>query len=291
MTARLIDGRALAQLKKQALAEKIRALRPSADRSPCLAVILVGDDPASHIYVSSKEKACTEIGIQSLSIRLPAKVSEEELLDQVRELNADSKVDGILVQLPLPQHINRWHVITTLAPHKDVDGLSPVNQGLMMWDKQGLYSCTPLGIMELIESTGVSFEGAHAAVIGRSVLVGGPTAVLLGNRGATVTSMHSKSRDIPASSREADILVVATGVHHLVKREWVKPGAVVIDVGIHRIGGKIAGDVDFAEVSKVAGYITPVPGGVGPMTIAMLLSNCVQAYGHNLSIQRAKHQR
>ena len=238
----------------------------------------MGDDPASQIYVASKEKACAEIGIKSRSTVLPAKTTQAELRDHVLALNEDASIDGILVQLPLPLHINRWDIITAISPSKDVDGLTPTSQGLMIWTMPGLYSCTPLGIVKLIHSTGIELEGKLAAVIGRSMLVGGPTAVLLGNEGATVISLHSKSRDIPALTRQADVLVVATGEYDLVQRDWVKPGAVVIDVGIHRVGGKVKGDVNFETVSQVAGHITPVPGGVGPMTIAMLLHNCVLAY-------------
>jgi methylenetetrahydrofolate dehydrogenase (NADP+)/methenyltetrahydrofolate cyclohydrolase len=278
MTARIIDGKALASSIKQALATKIENLRAKGERLPCLAMTLVGDDPASHIYVAGKEKACAAIGMLSKGVVLPADISQAALLEHVARLNDDPEVDGILVQLPLPRHINRWEVIKAIAPEKDVDGLTPHNQGLLAWGKPGLYSCTPLGIMELIRSTGVTIEGALAAVLGRSVLVGAPTANLLGNAGATVASLHSKSRNVPAITRQADILVVATGCYNLVQQDWVKPGAVVIDVGIHRIGKAVRGDVNFETVSEVAGHITPVPGGVGPMTIAMLLHNCVLSY-------------
>lgn len=278
MSATLINGRALAQSTKDRLRHQIESFVEEGLRRPCLALILVGQDAASQIYVAAKGRACAEVGIESRSRCLPATVSEGELLHEIELLNADTSVDGILVQLPLPQPLSRWRVIKAIAPEKDVDGLSPANQGLMAWAKPGLYSCTPLGIMELIRSTQVKIEGCVAAVLGRSILVGAPTATLLGNEGATVFSLHSKSLNVPQLTRQADILVVATGQRHLVQADWVKPGAVVIDVGIHRVGSGIEGDVNFKAVAPIAGHITPVPGGVGPMTIAMLLANTVLAF-------------
>jgi len=280
MTAHIIDGKVIAQNIKNQLKMKTAELKAQGKRVPCLAVILVGNDPASEVYVGHKKKACTEVGIESRSLTLPADVNQETLSEHLRTLNADPAVDGILLQLPLPKHLQSEIAIDLISPDKDVDGLTPYSQGLLNWKRPGLTSCTPLGIMELIQSTGVDLKGKRAVVIGRSVLVGLPIAVLLGNAGATVTSINSKTVRPDELCRDADILVVAAGVKHMVRGEWIKPGAVVIDVGIHRDGEgkKLVGDVVYEEAAKTAGWITPVPGGVGPMTIASLLSNCMTAY-------------
>jgi methylenetetrahydrofolate dehydrogenase (NADP+)/methenyltetrahydrofolate cyclohydrolase len=280
MTAHIIDGKVIAQNIKNELKQKITVLQAAGKRPPCLAVILVGNDPASEVYVGHKKKACAEVGIESRSVTLPADVKQEILSEHLGKLNADPAVDGILLQLPLPKHLKSDEAIDLISPDKDVDGLTPYSQGLLNWKRPGLTSCTPLGIMELIQSTGMDMKGKRAVVIGRSVLVGLPVAVLLGNAGATVTSINSKTVKPEELCREADILVVAAGVKHMVRGDWIKPGAVVIDVGIHRDGDgkKLVGDVVFEEAASRAGWITPVPGGVGPMTIASLLSNCMTAY-------------
>lgn len=278
MSARVIDGKAIAQDIKNQLKSKIATLRASGQRSPCLAVILVGNDPASEVYVGHKKKACAEVGIESRSITLAADTSQLELEEHLRELNADPQVDGILLQLPLPRHLSSQTAIDLISPAKDVDGLTPFSQGLLVWRRAGHVSCTPLGVMELIRHTGLELTGKRAVVIGRSVLVGAPMATLLGNAGCTVTAVNSKTIDPAAITRQADLLVVAAGAKRLVRGDWVKPGAVVIDVGMHREDGKLVGDVCYEEVNKVASWITPVPGGVGPMTIVSLLSNCLAAY-------------
>jgi methylenetetrahydrofolate dehydrogenase (NADP+)/methenyltetrahydrofolate cyclohydrolase len=280
MTAHIIDGKVIAQNIKNELKQKITAIHASGKRPPCLAVMLVGNDPASEVYVGHKKKACAEVGIESRSVSLPADINQETLCEHLRKLSADPNVDGILVQLPLPKHLKSDEAIDLISPEKDVDGLTPYSQGLLNWKRPGLTSCTPLGIMELINSTGVDLKGKRAVVIGRSVLVGLPVAVLLGNEGATVTSINSKTVKPEEICRGADILVVAAGVKQMVKGDWIKPGALVIDVGIHRDGEgkKLVGDVVYEDALKKAGWITPVPGGVGPMTIASLLSNCMTAY-------------
>jgi methylenetetrahydrofolate dehydrogenase (NADP+)/methenyltetrahydrofolate cyclohydrolase len=241
-------------------------------------VILVGDDPASQIYVGSKEKACASVGIKSVSHRLPASTTQKDLIALIHKLNKTDDVDGILLQLPIPKHMSRFECIEAIAPEKDVDGLTPTSQGIIAWGQPGLQPCTPSGIMELIRESGIECKGKLAAVLGRSILVGAPTTHMLSHAGATVIGLHSESRNTKELTKMADIVVVATGQRHLVTDEWLKPGAVVIDVGIHRVNGKVSGDVEFETARKVAGSITPVPGGVGPMTIAMLLSNCLLAF-------------
>ncbi len=277
-SAKLIDGSALAGTLRAQLKQEIEELIRLGHRRPCLAVVLVGEDPASQIYVAHKEKGCAAVGIASRTYRLGQSTSPEELNDLIHNLNADDEVDGILLQLPIPKHLSREQAVVAIDPAKDVDGLTPTNQGKLVWKQDSLYPCTPLGIMKLIQSVSPNISGKVAAVLGRSVLVGSPVASLLCHAGATVIGLHSESRDPRQWSRQADILVAATGVHHLVRGDWIRPGAIVIDVGIHRRDNKISGDVCFAEAVTTAGAITPVPGGVGPMTIAMLLSNCVKAY-------------
>ncbi len=290
MTARLIDGTAIARSLKETIKERIAALNSQGYRAPCLAVVLVGGDPASEIYVGHKKKACAAVGIRSHAIHLGEGISQEQLNAELAKLNADADVDGILLQLPLPRHLNSHAAIDLISPEKDVDGLTPFNQGLIPWKRRGLLPCTPSGIMELIRTTGVDLRGARAVVIGRSVLVGAPLASLLGHKGATVSALNSSTVAPAELCRQADVLVAAAGAKRLVKGSWVKPGAVVIDVGMHRDQGKLCGDVDFDEVKKVASWITPVPGGVGPMTIAYLLSNCLEAFEKKHHIFRGDTQ-
>lgn len=278
MSAKIIDGKAISFQIRERLHQQIISYQQDGHRPPCLAVILVGSDPASQVYVGHKKRACASVGIVSRSFELPQDTSQEELDSLLRQLNDDDAVDGILVQLPLPKHLSAERAIDLISPAKDVDGLTPFNQGMLVWRRPALRSCTPLGVMKMLESLDIPLQGKLAAVIGRSVLVGSPMAMMLGNAGATVMSLHSRTENPQALASQADILVVATGVYHLVNRKWVKPGAIVIDVGMHRLESGLAGDVDFDDVKDVASYITPVPGGVGPMTIAMLLSNCVEAY-------------
>lgn len=290
MTARLIDGTAIARSLKESIQQRITDLVSQGYRAPCLAVVLVGNDPASEIYVGHKKKACAAVGITSHAVHLGEDVSQDELAAELSKLNNDSAIDGILLQLPLPKHLDSCAAIDLISPEKDVDGLTPVNQGLIPWKRRGLLPCTPSGIMELIRATGVDLRGARAVVIGRSVLVGAPLASLLGHKGATVTSLNSATISPADHCRQADVLVAAAGAKRLVKGSWVKPGAVVIDVGMHRDQGKLCGDVDFDEVKKLASWITPVPGGVGPMTIAYLLSNCLEAFEKKHDIFRGSLQ-
>lgn len=277
MTARIIDGVALSAKTRQALAPRVQALKEQGI-TPGLAVILVGEDPASAVYVRNKVAACEKLGMHSWLDQQPADLTEKALLERVQQLNIDPAVHGILVQLPLPKHIDAHRVIETIAAHKDVDGFHISNAGLLMTGQPLFIPCTPYGVMKMLESEGVNIRGAVACVVGASNIVGKPMAMLLLAQGATVTVCNSKTRDLAAHTRMADILVVATGRPAMIKADMVKPGAVVIDVGINRMpDGKLCGDVDFEEVKKIASSITPVPGGVGPMTIAMLLVNTVEA--------------
>jgi methylenetetrahydrofolate dehydrogenase (NADP+)/methenyltetrahydrofolate cyclohydrolase len=279
MTARIIDGKAAAAELRAEIAREVAALEAAGKPAPGLHVVLVGEDPASKVYVASKEKLAAEIGMNSVAHRLPAETTEAALLAKIAELNADDGVDGILVQLPLPKHIDTGRIIDAIDPAKDVDGLHPINAGLLAGGKNGLVPCTPLGCMLLLKHALPSLSGLEAVVIGRSELVGRPVAQLLLQADSTVTIAHSRTRDLPAVVKRADIVVAAVGRARMVKGEWIKPGATVIDVGINRMSdGKLAGDVDYAEAAEVAGAITPVPGGVGPMTIACLLRNTLTAY-------------
>ena len=273
MSAAIIDGKALAARVRSDIAATVATMV----RKPGLAVILVGDNPASAVYVKAKGKQTVEVGMRSFEHRLPADTAQDVLIALVKTLNADADVDGILVQLPLPPHIDDLAVISTIDPDKDVDGLHVVNAGRLASGLPGLVSCTPLGCMMLIESQLGNLSGKTAVVIGRSILVGKPVAQLLLAANCTVTIAHSRTVDLPAVVRIADIVVAAVGQPEMVKAGWIKPGACVIDVGINRVDGKLIGDVGFAEVSAVAGSITPVPGGVGPMTIACLLKNTLTA--------------
>ena len=277
MTARILDGKSLAAAARAALKQKVDALVQRGVR-PGLGVIIAGDNPASKVYVRNKTLAAGEIGLRSQLIELPGGIGEEDLLQRVAALNADPAVHGILVQLPLPKRIDASRVLESIAPAKDVDGFHEANLGALMAGRPGVVPCTPLACMRLIEHAGVQVAGRHAVVVGRSNIVGKPLAHLLLQKDATVTICHSKSADLAGMCRSADLLIAAVGRPKLIGAEMVKPGACVIDVGINRLpDGKLAGDVDFDAVRSVAGWITPVPGGVGPMTIAMLLENCIRA--------------
>jgi methylenetetrahydrofolate dehydrogenase (NADP+)/methenyltetrahydrofolate cyclohydrolase len=277
MAAKILDGKALAARIRAGLAEEAKGLAARGVQ-PGLAVVLVGEDPASQIYVRNKTKACAEAGFRAFDHKLPADTSEAALLDLVRKLNTDPAVDGILVQLPLPKQIDSNKVLLAISPAKDVDGFHPDNLGRLLMGKPRFIACTPYGVIKLIEEAGVSMAGANAVVIGRSNIVGKPVAVLLTARDATVTLCHSKTRDLAGVVRAADIVVAAIGKAEMVRGDWIKPGATVIDVGTNRLdSGKLVGDVEFAAAAERAGAITPVPGGVGPMTITMLLANTLES--------------
>ena len=277
MTAHLIDGNAIARQLRTDVARRTAALK-ARGITPGLAVILVGEDPASQVYVGKKVQACQEVGLHSVFEKYSADLSEAALLARVRALNADPAIHGILVQLPLPAHIDAHKVIETIAPAKDVDGFHIASAGALMTGTPGFWSCTPYGCIKLIESTGIELRGKHAVVIGRSNNVGKPMALMLLQKNATVTICHSATRDLKFHTLQADVIVAAVGRRNTLRGDMVKPGAVVIDVGMNRNEqGKLCGDVDFAAVREVAGWITPVPGGVGPMTVTMLLVNTLEA--------------
>ncbi|MDN7178785.1 bifunctional methylenetetrahydrofolate dehydrogenase/methenyltetrahydrofolate cyclohydrolase FolD [Caballeronia sp. SEWSISQ10-4 2] len=277
MTAQIIDGNALSKTLRADVAARAAALT-ARGQQPGLAVILVGDNPASEVYVRNKVKACQDNGLHSVFDRFPSTLTESELLTRLDDLNNDPNVHGILVQLPLPKHIDSHKVIEAIAPAKDVDGFNVENAGALMTGKPLFRPCTPYGVMKMFEAHNIALEGANAVVIGRSNIVGKPMAMLLLGAGATVTITHSKTRDLAALTRNADVVVAATGRRNILTADMVKPGATVIDVGMNRDdNGKLCGDVDFAGVKEVAGFITPVPGGVGPMTITMLLVNTIEA--------------
>ena len=276
--AKLISGKAVSAALRTQIREETAALRENHGIHPGLAVVLVGNDPASQIYVRNKQKACEEVGFRAFEYRLNENSTQEQLLDLIRVLNKDDKVHGILVQLPLPKHIDEQTVILTIAPEKDVDAFHPMNVGRIMIGNYEFLPCTPAGVMELIDSTGVDLNGANCVVVGRSNIVGKPMAMLLLHRNATVTICHSRTRNLAEVCAGADILVSAVGKPHFIRADMVKDGAVVIDVGMnHDENGKLCGDVEFAEVEPKASYITPGPGGVGPMTITMLLKNTLHA--------------
>ena len=275
----IIDGKAISLAVKDEVRAEVAELEAKYGRKPCLCVIIVGENPASQVYVRNKVKAAEYTGMESRLIELPASVSEEDLLAQIVALNGDASVDGILVQLPLPKHIDEEKVLDAIDPGKDVDGFHPSNVAGLWLGKDCVLPCTPAGIMHLIDSTGVSLSGKTAVVVGRSNIVGKPVAKLLLDRNATVVIAHSRTADLGAVTRQADVLVVAVGKAGLVTGDMVKSGAVVIDVGMNRdAAGKLCGDVDFASCAEVASWITPVPGGVGPMTIAMLMKNTIRCY-------------
>ena len=274
---RIIDGNALGKRLRQAMSERVARLAAAGTR-PGLAVIIVGDDPASKIYVRNKVRACAEIGMHSEHIELPATTSQAEVLERIARLNADPTIHGILVQLPLPKQISGEAVLNAIAPEKDADGFHPVNVGLLATGHPRFVPCTPAGVMAMLEDEGINPWGQNAVIVGGSNIVGKPAALLLLQKGATVTICNSKTRDLASHTRNADILVVATGKANLVRADMVKPGAIVVDVGMNRNDeGKLCGDVDFAGVREVAGWITPVPGGVGPMTVTMLMVNTLEA--------------
>ncbi len=275
--AQIIDGKLISAQIKDELKEKAAKMKEDGINI-CLAVIQVGNDPASSVYVGNKKKACAYVGIDSLSYELPEETSQEELLTLIGKLNADAKVNGILVQLPLPAHISEDAVIQAIDPKKDVDGFHPQSVGALCIGQPGFLSCTPAGIIQLLKRSGIEIAGKECVVIGRSNIVGKPMALLLLRENGTVTVTHSRTRDLKEVTRRADILVVAIGKPKMITREYVKEGAVVIDVGIHRNeNNKLCGDVDYEDVAPVCSAITPVPGGVGPMTIAMLMYNCVKS--------------
>jgi methylenetetrahydrofolate dehydrogenase (NADP+)/methenyltetrahydrofolate cyclohydrolase len=277
MNARIIDGKAIAQTVRSELAVRVQRLKAMAV-TPGLAVVIVGDDPASKVYVRNKALACQQLEMHSEVHALPAETSQAQIISFLRRLNADPAIHGILVQLPLPNRMDSRSVIEAIAPEKDVDGFHYQNVGALVVGDAGFYPCTPWGVMRMLEEEGVKVEGKHAVVVGRSTIVGKPMAMLLLNASATVTICHSKTPDLASITRQGDILVAAVGRARMIRADMVKPGAVVIDVGINRLpDGKLAGDVDYAGVAEVASMITPVPGGVGPMTIAMLLANTVKS--------------
>jgi len=278
----LIDGKKISQEIRDALVDDVARVKQQTGKVPGLAVVLVGEDPASAVYVRNKNKTCQALGFQSFEHVLPETTSEAELLALVEALNADDNVHGILVQLPLPRQIDSEKVLRAILPEKDVDGFHPTNMGQLVVGRSLLVPCTPLGVITLLDRYGIGIEGKHAVVLGRSNIVGKPVSLLLLARNATVTICHSRTRDLPGVTRQADILIAAVGRANFVTGDMVKDGAVVIDVGINRVDGKLVGDVDFNAVEKKASFITPVPGGVGPMTIAMLMENTMKAF-------RARH--
>ena len=279
MSAKILDGKALAERMRLEMREQTDALCEQHGRAPGLAVILVGDDPASQVYVKNKKTGCEKAGIASFSYELDANTTQQHLLGLISELNADPKVDGILVQLPVPAHINAKVILQTIDPSKDVDGFHPYNIGCLTVRQPTLRSCTPYGCMKLLEETGEDLHGKEAVIVGASNIVGRPMAMELLLAGATVTICHRFTQNLQAHIERADIVVAAAGKQGLVRGEWIKKGAIVIDVGIHRLeDGSLTGDVDFEAASKRAAWITPVPGGVGPMTITMLLANTIQAF-------------
>jgi methylenetetrahydrofolate dehydrogenase (NADP+)/methenyltetrahydrofolate cyclohydrolase len=282
-TAQLLDGKALANTLQTGLMQQVQVLQVSKGRPPGLAVLMVGDNPASAAYVRNKERACANVGIASFGQHFPATATQAELEQAIAALNQDDRVDGILVQLPLPDHLDAVALLNQIEPTKDADGLHPVNLGRLVRGEPGLRSCTPAGVMRLLEAYEVNLKGQHAVVIGRSILVGKPQALMLLEADATVTIAHSRTPDLGAIARTADILVVAVGRPQLITAEMVKPGAIVVDVGINRVTdatgkARLVGDVDFVSVQSIAKMITPVPGGIGPMTVAMLLQNTVLSY-------------
>lgn len=277
MSARLIDGKAVAQQVRSEVRDEIEQWCAGGGQRPGLATILVGEDPASAVYVSGKQRACTEVGIEGFAHDLPADSTQADIEALIHELNGDPRVSGILLQLPTPDHIDGSHLTTLIDASKDVDGLTPISAGLLAKGLPGLRPCTPAGVIELLRRHDVALEGAEAVIVGRSDLVGKPVAALLLAENATVTTCHSRTRELDEVCRRADVLIAAVGRAEMVRGSWVKPGAVVIDVGINRTEAGLVGDVEFASAAEVASLITPVPGGVGPMTIAMLLANTLQA--------------
>ncbi len=289
-SCQILDGKALAQKIQRSLQRQIETLQERVGRPPGLAVLMVGDNPASAVYVRNKEKACTKIGMASFGRHFPGETSAEEIAATIEELNQDERVDGILVQLPLPDHLDAVALLHKIDPDKDADGLHPVNLGRLVRGEKGLRSCTPAGVMELLKEANVSLSGKSAVVVGRSILVGKPQALMLLEENATVTIAHSRTRDLAEVCRGADIVVAAIGKPEFITADMIKPGAVVIDVGINRVedgegNGRLVGDVDYRGAVEKAAYITPVPGGVGPMTVAMLLKNTVDSYARRYGLE------
>jgi methylenetetrahydrofolate dehydrogenase (NADP+) / methenyltetrahydrofolate cyclohydrolase len=285
----LLDGKALAKTLQQQLTETVAHLTPKVGRSPGLAVLMVGDNPASAAYVRSKEKACGRVGIESFGQHLPADTAQDTLATLITDLNQDDRVDGILVQLPLPDHLDSVALLNAIAPEKDADGLHPINMGRLLRGEPGLQSCTPAGVMQVLKHYNIPIGGKQAVVIGRSILVGKPVALMLLAENATVAIAHSRTPDLGAITRTADIVVAAAGRANLITPDMVKPGAAVIDVGINRIAmpdgkSRLIGDVEFDTVKEVASWITPVPGGIGPMTVTMLLYNTVWSYRQRFGV-------
>ncbi|MEG4854569.1 bifunctional methylenetetrahydrofolate dehydrogenase/methenyltetrahydrofolate cyclohydrolase FolD [Microcoleus sp. B5-D4] len=282
-TAQILDGKALATKIQSELSDRVRALQAQKGRPPGLAVLMVGDNPASAAYVRNKERACAKVGIASFGQHYPANATQAELELAIRALNEDDRVDGILVQLPLPEHLDAISLLYQIAPDKDADGLHPVNLGRLVRGEEGLRSCTPAGVMRLLQEYQIDLKGKNAVVLGRSILVGKPMALMLLEADCTVTVAHSRTKNLESITNQADILIAAVGRTEMITANMVKPGSVVIDVGINRVvnpdgTSRLAGDVDFNAVKKVAEFITPVPGGIGPMTVAMLLENTVSSY-------------
>lgn len=276
MSAQLLDGKAMSAAMREEIAQRVAALKEKGV-TPGLAVILVGDDPASQIYVRNKGIACEKAGIHSITVRLPENTTQEALETEIRRQNADPSIHGILVQLPLPSHLDEAAALAVIRPEKDVDGFHVMNAGKLLNGLPGVVACTPRGALEMIRRTGIDLRGKEAVVVGRSNIVGKPMAMLLLQESCTVTICHSRTADLAAHTRRADILVAAVGKPKFITADMVKPGAIVIDVGINRVDGKVVGDVDFDGVKEVAGYLTPVPGGVGKMTITMLMLNTLEA--------------
>ena len=277
MTAKIIDGKSIANDLLDTVRKSILINEKEGIRNPCLAVILIGDNPASHVYVRNKKLACEKVGIKSLSYDFNESITEQELLKLVKDINLNSEIDGILIQSPLPDHINEDHIIKAIDPLKDVDGFHPINIGLLAIRQPNLRPCTPYGVIKMLKASNISLEGLDATIVGVSNNVGRPMALELLMEKCTITSCHSKTKDLEGKVRQADLVVVAAGRQNLVRGEWIKKGAIVIDIGINRINDKLVGDVEFSVASKNAAYITPVPGGVGPMTVATLMENTLLA--------------
>ncbi|NES84063.1 MAG: bifunctional methylenetetrahydrofolate dehydrogenase/methenyltetrahydrofolate cyclohydrolase FolD [Moorea sp. SIO2B7] len=281
--AQILDGKAIAKKIHRELKERVQHLQAKIGRPPGLVVLMVGDNPASAVYVRNKERACTKVGITSFGRHFPTETSHKEIVEVIHELNQDPRVDGILVQLPLPHHLDAFSLLHQIDPDKDVDGLHPLNLGRLVRSESGLRSCTPAGVMQLLKEYQINLQGKNAVVVGRSILVGKPLALMLLAENATVTIAHSCTQDLASITSRADLLVAAVGRPKIITAEMVKPGAVVVDVGINRLvnpegKSRLVGDVDFDEVAKITQYITPVPGGIGPLTVAMLLQNTVLSY-------------
>jgi len=277
MSAKIIDGKSIASELLETIRNTILVNESKGMRNPCLAVILIGDNPASHVYVKNKKLACEKVGIKSLSYDFKSSISEKELLALVKDINLNPEIDGILIQSPLPNHIDEDNVINAIDPRKDVDGFHPLNIGLLTIRQPKLRPCTPYGVIKMLKASNINLEGLDATIVGVSNNVGRPMALELLIEKCTITSCHSKTKDLEGKVRQADLVVVAAGKQNLVKGEWIKKGAIVIDIGINRINNKLVGDVEFSVASQNAAYITPVPGGVGPMTVATLMENTLIA--------------